>query len=163
MPEALRIVQATIREETAGRFVVAIELANATDSHLHAWATPRILTYRDGTLTLRLAETEPPENITFISAHSRVPRQIVIPARANATLTVEVPKVLRTIEAGTPGLGNTVQEQAIDFIANLEVEIAYADTPFQPYREQDQEDSYLRQLRDHGETARATIPVTPAP
>lgn len=160
MPE-LTIAGARIRSQDAESVTLAVRLANHTGRTTHVWATPRHLSYAEGTLTVRLAETgPPPAGIQIISHHPRVPEQIVIPAGSTAELKVRVPKTLHTTVLGTPGLGGTVASQDIGALSELDIMVAYAQTPFQPTTDQGPEE-FTEALRSHGAVASARIPVEP--
>jgi hypothetical protein len=117
------------------RMPVEVEVRNTTSTKsYHVWSSLRAFDYDAESRTLRLALADEPVErpVEIISEHPRTPHQIVVEPGATATISVPVPTVIKRLPDQRRGLGAGLAQEPLGEIDQVDVTVAYADTPYQP-------------------------------
>ena len=120
-------------DPATGKRSFAVRVANRGSAPAHVWATPTAMTYSPATQTLHvtLAQASPQPGFEQ-TQHPRIPAQLVVGPERRRDLHIDIPAVIRALDFTNAGLAPTLVETAVGPITMLNLEIAYADTPFQP-------------------------------
>ena len=127
----LRSVTASLEE---GKFVVKLKLFNPEDRTLYAYGSARRIFYDNATgkLTLYLHDQRlSEEEEKLISPHLKQPRFVQLEGGTETEVKITLDPVLKRLRPAVErGNGPLFEELRISEAKEIEVEIAYHDTPF---------------------------------
>jgi hypothetical protein len=174
-PAGLEILEARLVPEPAGatdqaeavgapgRRQLAIELENPTDTPLHVWLSPSAYDWKPdtGELSLHLDEPEEavPPGITLISHHPRTPAQETVPANSRATVTIDVPPMIRRRVSGE-GMGMRAVEEPVGDVRSIRFEMRYSDAPFESPTVDESPQQHRDRLATQGNVVNRVIAVS---
>ena len=142
---------------------LSLAVQNPTSQPLHVWGSWRSYEYdaESRVLTVYMTEHTPPlpPGITMISNHPRTPRQVMVPANGEATVTITVPASIRRRVPGA-GLGMNFVEEPIGAVDCVEMHIQSSNEPVEPAKPGESPDLHRERLRQSGDVVRTTITPT---
>lgn len=145
----------------AGKFVVKVKVKNPEDRTLYTYGSARRIIYDNATgkLTLYLHDHHlSKEEETVISPHLRQPRFVPLEAGVETEISVALHPVLTRIRTAVErGNGPLFEELRISEAKEIEVEVAYQDTPFY----YNPKTANAKQLKDWGKViSKANFKIT---
>jgi len=163
LPESVGAPDQAEAVSAPGQRQLVIELENSTDAPLHVWSSPSAYDWEPdtGELSLHLDEPEEavPPGITLISHHPRTPAQEAVPANSRATVTIDVPAMIRRRVSGD-GLGVRAVEEPVGDVRSIRLKMRYADAPFESSTVDESPQQHRDRLSTQGNVVDRVIAVS---
>lgn len=110
--------------------IVSMEVSNPSSRTLHAYATPRKVQYDEATQSLKLYLSDRNPNPNLTGGMNVLPGFTSVDPSGKTTITVKLPRFLSQLVPGAVAGKAEWKRLPIHEAKNVEVEIAYNDTPF---------------------------------
>jgi hypothetical protein len=131
--DGLRVSAVRLRDDTArGRVVIDIDVLNELDRTAHVHATPRIVKYDAATHHLLIELSDENLDTELLASAVTTPKFKAIDPRSKTTMHARLPRHMHQLVAGTDPRVPDVATLHIHEAEQVEVRLAWSDTPFYP-------------------------------
>jgi hypothetical protein len=160
--QRLKIVGVQVRPPSAATGVegwmgLIVEVENTGATPVYVWASHRGYDYEptSKTLTIYMAERPLviPSCMILISEHPRPPSQVQVDSKGRAKIRLRFPPVVR--QPAPDGRGWV--ERPFGEIANVDIQVQYADKPFDQPTAQERAQEYRARLQAQGHVVHAHL------